>query len=372
MSANKRHITVLVSNDLQFDQRVAKVCDTLLSMNYDVLLVGRMMPGSQPFERPYPVRRFKLWFQKGALFYAVLNLRLFFFLLFRRTDVILANDLDTLLPAFLVSRIKNCELVYDSHEYFTEAEGLTGRSFQRNVWLAIERFIFPKLKYVYTVNESIASIYRDLYLVDVRVVRNIPKLQKNIVSKSRHELGLPSHKKVIILQGAYIDPDRGGEELVQAMQYLDDVMLLIIGSGRAMEVLKGLMQKLNLQDKIRIMGKMPFLELRQYTMAADLGLSLDKPLHLNYTLSLPNKLFDYIHSLTPVLVSDLPELRRIVSTYEVGMIATSHEPRKLADAIQHALHHSDYNQWKQNCLTAREELNWESEEQVLRSIYSKL
>ncbi len=372
MPFGQKHITVLVSNDLQFDQRVAKVCESLKSMNYQVLLVGRMMRGSQPFERPYATKRFNLWFQKGAFFYAALNIRLFFFLLFKKTDVILANDLDTLLPAFLISRLKNIDVVYDSHEYFTESEGLTGRIFQKRVWLGIERFIFPKLKHVYTVNESIAQIYRDLYHVNVKVVRNIPKLQSEIQPKSRHDLGLPEHQKIIILQGAYIDPDRGGEELIQSMQYLQGVLLLIIGSGRAMDTLKKMVVELNLVDKVRIMGKMPFGELRQFTMAADLGLSLDKPLHLNYTLSLPNKLFDYIHSGTPVLVSDLPELRRIVANFDVGVIASSYEPKILADDIHRALYHEDYAKWKRNCLLAREELNWENEAKVLQVIYGNL
>ena len=158
---NGKRITVLVSNDLEFDQRVAKVCSTLEQLGYQITLVGRMLPTSRHFERSYPTKRFKLLFERGALFYAALNIRMFWYLLLAKTDVILANDLDTLLPAFLVSKLRGKELVYDSHEYFTEAEGLTGRGFQKKVWLSIERFVFPKLKRVYTVNESIASIYRD-------------------------------------------------------------------------------------------------------------------------------------------------------------------------------------------------------------------
>lgn len=363
------HITVLVSNDLQHDQRVAKVCSTLLELNYDITLVGRLLKESKDFQRPYEIKRFRLLFKHGVFFYAALNLRLFFYLLFKRTDVILANDLDTLLPAYLMSVIRVKKLVYDSHEYFTEAEGLTGRKFQKNIWLFIERRIFPKLKYVYTVNESIAEIYRKQYHVDVHVVRNIPVLNPLVNLKSRVELGLPENKKIILLQGAYIDPDRGGMELVQAMQYLDNTLLLVIGSGRDIENLKLLVSELKLQDKVRILPKMAFDDLRQYTANVDLGLSLDKPLHLNYTLSLPNKLFDYIHAGTPVLVSDLPELRRIVLEYQVGAIVETIEPDKIAKAIADALKNDDYNVWKRNCLNARETLNWQQESKVLLKLY---
>lgn len=372
MSAQKKHITVLVSNDLQHDQRVAKVCETLMNLNYDISLVGRMMHGSSQFERPYETHRFKLLFYTGALFYAALNIRLFFYLLFKKTDVILSNDLDTLLPAFLVSRLRCKKLVYDSHEYFTEAEGLTGRKFQKRVWEVIEGWIFPRLEHVYTVNDSIANIYAKKYGVNVSVVRNIPLLNPLLKLKSRIELGLPEDKKILLLQGAYIDPDRGGKELVEAMPMLPDMILLIIGSGREIETIKNLVRDLHLEERVRIYPKMPFEELRQYTANVDLGLSLDKPLHLNYTLSLPNKLFDYIHAGVPVLVSDLPELRRVVNEYHVGWIAPKVEPEVLANEIARALASKEYDQMKRNCLTAREKLNWQQESQILRRIYTSL
>jgi hypothetical protein len=123
-----KHITVLVSNDLEHDQRVAKVCGTLRQMGFQITLVGRMMRHSGPYTGPYHAVRFRLWFEKGAMFYAALQIRLLFYLLFKKTDIVVANDLDTLLPAYLISKWRGKQLVYDSHEYFTEAEGLTGRA----------------------------------------------------------------------------------------------------------------------------------------------------------------------------------------------------------------------------------------------------
>jgi len=274
-----------------------------------------------------------------------------------------------LLPAYIISRLRSKKLYYDSHEYFTEAEGLTGRAFQKSIWLAIESRIFPKLKHVYTVNESIASIYRKQYGVDVKVVRNIPPLKSISEVKSRIELSLPEDKKIILLQGAYIDPDRGGVELVLAMQWVESTLLLIIGSGRDLEKIKCLVSELNLADKVLILPKMPADQLIQYTSNVDLGLSLDKPLHLNYTLSLPNKLFDYIHASVPVLVSDLPELRAIVNQYQVGMLIDEVTPEKLSLSIKNALNHADYSLWKANCIKAQVELNWQKESETLKQIY---
>ena len=42
---------------------------------------------------------------------------------------------------------------------------------------------------------------------------------------------------------------------------------------------------------------------------------------LNHRLALPNKLFEYLMAGTPVLASDLPEIRKIVTGYQVGRLA---------------------------------------------------
>jgi glycosyltransferase involved in cell wall biosynthesis len=366
-----KRITVLVSNDLEYDQRVRKVCATLTEMGFKITLVGRRRPHSKKFQRPYKTRRFRLLFNSGALFYANLNLRLFFYLLFKRTDIILANDLDTLWPAWIVGKWRSKEVVYDSHEYFTEASGLTGRPFPKRVWTSIEKRIFPKLKRVYTVNESIAKIYRELYQVDVKVVRNVPPKWERGDIPSREQLGLPTDKKIILLQGAFIDHDRGCLEAVECMQYVENALLLVIGEGQALPEAKELTRKLQLDDRVEFKPRMPFEELRQYTAVSDLGLSLDRPDHLNYKLSLPNKIFDYIQSRTPVLVSDLPELKRVMDQYNIGLVADDHDVHTLAKLMQRAVDQPDAA-WVGELERAAKENNWEQESEVIQSIYEGL
>ena len=81
---NQQKIVVTVSNDLSTDQRVRKMCHSLQKRGYDILLVGRELKNSLPIDRPYRTKRFRLWFNKGGLFYANLNIRLFFYLLYSK------------------------------------------------------------------------------------------------------------------------------------------------------------------------------------------------------------------------------------------------------------------------------------------------
>ena len=370
-----KHAIVSVINDLSTDQRVHKVCTTLTNMGYDVTLIGRKQRKSLPLAaREYKTKRMFLIFEKGPLFYLIFQKRLFWHLLFHKADVLVANDLDTLLPNYLISKLKGSSLVYDSHELFCEVPELQSSPAKRKIWKRLEKWIFPKLKNVFTVNNSIASIYSKEYNVEVKVIRNMPLLAKSkiIEVKTKAELGLPAYKKIIVLQGTGINIDRGAEEAVQAMQYVTNAVLVIIGSGDVIHILKQMAIDLKLSDKVLFIGKVPFEKLIQYTRLADLGLTLDKDTNINYHFSLPNKLFDYLHAGVPVLSSDLIEIKNIILEYEIGDIIESHQPHHIAEKINDILNNETKLQvWKKNTTIAAAKLNWETEEQQLKSVYSK-
>lgn len=365
-------VIVSVTNDLSTDQRVDKVCNTLTGMGFSVTLIGRLLPDSATLDRSYGTRRMRLFFRKGPLFYAEYNIRLFIFLLLNRCNILVSNDLDTLLPNFLVHKIKRIPLVYDSHEYYTETPELVNRPFIQGIWQWIEGMIFPKLKDIITVNESIARLYEEKYGKKINIVRNIPRSFKPFTGKSRKELGLPEDRKIVLMQGAGINIQRGAEEAIEAMKLINNAILLIIGGGDVIEQLKKQSSAPELKGKILFKPKMPYVELIQHTRLADIGLTLDKDTNINYRFSLPNKLFDYIHSGIPVLASRLPEICRIVEGYNIGMIVESHNPAEIADKINLMLTDSASRSiWKENLTIAARELTWEHEEIVLKNIYQK-
>jgi len=357
---------VCVTNDLSNDQRVHKTCMTLQKCGYWVKETGRLLPESVPLERDYFTIRKKLWFRKGPQFYAEFNIRLFLYLMTTKVDLIFANDLDTLPAAYLAAKIRNKRIIYDTHEYYTETPELVNRKLTQTIWKKIEDYFFPKLTDILTVNSSIAKLYGDKYNKTVHVSRNIPLTFTVERLKTRIQLGLPMNKHILILQGTGINIERGAEEAVLAMQYLNDTVLLIVGSGDVFPTLHKIIEKNNLQDKVIFKPKMPFAELRQYTMNSDLGLAIDKDTNLNYHFSLPNKLFDYIHSGIPVLSSELIELKKIIDQYDIGYYIQNHDPKHIASVITSIFSDEKrYNRVKQNTVKAKEELCWEKEEKVL-------
>ncbi len=364
---------VSVTNDLATDNRVARTCGVLAEQGYEVLLVGRKLPGSLPLERPYKTRRMRLLFNKGPLFYAEYNLRLFFLVLFSHCTLLFSNDLDTLLPNYLVARLRGKRLVYDTHEFYTEVPELVGRPRVRAVWLAIERWIFPKLKHVITVNQSIANAYKERYGNEVHVVRNIPMPRELQSAPSREALGLPADKHILLLQGSGINVDRGAEEAVLAMQELPGCLLLIIGGGDAWPVLERMVQEHGLQDRVRLIGKMPYARMMDYTRNADLGLTLDKDTNLNYRFSLPNKLFDYLHAGIPVLATDLPEVAAIVRAHDCGVVLPAADPDAITGAVRALFTAPDrYAALRRNAIFAARELDGGEEVAKLRSILEGL
>lgn len=362
-----RKIIVSVTNDLTTDQRVAKICDTLLEMNLEVVLVGRYLQNSINISRNYKTKRFKLWFNKGALFYANYNIRLFFFLLFSKFDILWSNDLDTLPANYMISKLKSKKIIFDSHEYFTEVPELVDRPKVKRIWKEIEKRILPKLKHVFTVSPSIANMYKKEYGINVKLLRNVPASSDISNIKIIQDIRVKD-KFILIYQGA-INVNRGIEYMVKAMKYIDNAFLYILGSGDISNQINELISSMGLSNKVKMLGEIPYEELKSYTIQADIGLSLEEDIGLNYRFALPNKLFNYIHANIPVLVSYLPEMKNIVDQYQIGLTINKHDEKHIAEVINKMLGDNEkMKSWKQNTIQAAMELNWNKEKQVIKAI----
>jgi glycosyltransferase involved in cell wall biosynthesis len=381
---------VSVTNDLTTDQRVNRTCLALVKSGYQVLLVGRRLRNSVTLTpRPYQMHRMRLLFEKGPLFYAEYNISLFFFLLLHKYDLVVSNDLDTLPANFLANRIKfkwfafqnkkekgksSASVVrhlHDCHEYFRGMPELTGRKKVLKVWKWIEDRIFPKLTHVVAVNQSVADLYTKEYGNIIVVIRNMPFRKPLTGGHHREQLHIAGDQRIILYQGA-VNVDRGLEEAVLAMRYMKtQAVLIIAGIGDIYKELKKLALKNNLEQKVIFLGQVPFQELHAYTRMADMGISIEKDVSINYHYCLPNKFLDYIQAGVPVLVSAFPEMKAIVDHYHIGEYLDSHDPMIIADQFDSMLNdEKKMAMYKSNLIKAAEELCWETEEAALSEMLS--
>jgi len=157
-----------------------RICSSLVQQGYKVTLVGRRLPQSSLLaSQPFLQKRLACFFNKGFLFYAEYNLRLFLWLLIQKADCICAIDLDTILPCLFASKLKATKRVYDAHELFCEMKEIVTRPSRYKIWKWIEQYTVPQFNYGYTVCQPIADEFQRMYGVKYEVVRNLPvRMQK--------------------------------------------------------------------------------------------------------------------------------------------------------------------------------------------------
>jgi glycosyltransferase involved in cell wall biosynthesis len=371
---HKTRIAFSVTNCICHDQRVLKIAETVSRLNCNIIIIGRKSGDCCNYDSvPFKTKRFKMLFKRGFLFYKFFNIRIFFYLLFHKYDLLVSNDLDTLLPNYIVAKLKQLPLVYDSHEYFTGVPEIQNRPFVKWVWELIEKSIFPRLKYVITVSEPIASLYENMYHVRPLVVRNFSKNADHITPYARQEIDVPTNDLVLIIQGTGINIDKGAEELIDAVNISYEVTLLVVGSGDVVPQLKHRVKELNIGHKVKFIPTVSWEKLMKYTKSADIGMCIEKDTNLNYRYSLPNKLFDYIAAGIPVIASDLPETGKIISENGCGMIISFVTPEKISNALSELKDNPvKLAELKRNAIVTSKKLTWEIESEKVKEFYNKV
>lgn len=339
-----------------------RICTSVAQAGFEVVLVGRKLPTSKPLSNfKFIGNRLNCWFNKGFAFYAEYNIRLFFFLLFTNAHCFCAIDLDTIIPVYFVSILKNKKRVYDAHELFTEQKEIVTRPAVHKIWLAVERFCVPKFKYGYTVNLFIKEELNRRYGVNYGIVRNIPlKVEGERDAKIGNQQLAISNQQFIIYQGA-VNEGRSFETLIPAMKQVN-CTLLICGEGNFFEQTKALIAEHELQDKIELRGYVSPAELKEITPTALLGLTLFEKTGLNQYYSLSNRFFDYIMAGIPQVCVGYPEYKAINDTHQIALLIDDTTKDTIANAINTLINDKQlYNQLQQNCIKARTVLNWEHE-----------
>jgi len=286
-------------------------------------------------------------------------------------DILHCNDLNTLQIAFIVKRFynKDVKIVYDAHEYETETNGLHG--VQKTLVKFLERSLIKYADKVICVSDAIANEYVKLYNIEKpALILNTPPY-KEIEKKDifRDIFNIEKDKRIFLYQGS-ISKGRGVEVVVESFQRLQNTNAVIVfmGYGEMETYIKEIAKK---ESNIYFHPAVSPDILLEYTSSADFGIATIEDSCLSYRYCLPNKMFEYMMAEIPVIVSNLPEMKRIVRGYEVGVVAKTNSFQGLQEAITEALKLDKVKLFK-NIQKVKEIYNWQEQEKVLISLYKDI
>lgn len=364
-NANRKKLVFAVINDINYDQRMIRICSSLQDAGYEVLLIGKERPDSKPlFPQSFETKRIKIKATEGKMMYAWYWIRLFFSLLRVPADAFCATDLDSIIPIYIASFFRRKKRVYDGHELFTEMKEVVTRPKEKKMWDWIEKSFLPKFTKGYTIGEAYAQYFKDKYQLNYQIVRNATKLEEY--------KRIPNNSPFILYQGA-VNEGRCFEQLLPAMAQVP-YTLIICGKGNFYDKAKAMVDTLNINDRVVFKGFIPPEQLKDYTQKATVGITLFDGISISNQLSMANRYFDYMHGGVPQLCMKFPEYELVNQKYEIAyLIESPPTPESIAKALTQLMEDKAYHERLQkNCIKARAVYNWENEVKTLVKFYHEL
>jgi glycosyltransferase involved in cell wall biosynthesis len=188
----------------------------------------------------------------------------------------------------------------------------------------------------------------------------------------RNEFGIESDRKIILYLGG-ISEGRGVRYLLEAFHAISNHnhALVFIGYGDLEELVSAYSAK---NKDIYLRKAVRPTEVIQYAASADIGVSIIEDNCLSYTYCLPNKLFEYTMAGIPTIISDLPEMRKVVDEYKIGIAISAKSNPELENALRQ-IAEMPADEMKENLKMAARDLNWENQEKfyidTIREVINK-
>jgi len=302
-----------------------------------------------------------------------------------KPQIISGHDLLGLLIGWLsnIGRKDKAKLIYDSHEFeLGRYTGGTARNKLQAFFIRhLERFLIKRCAFSIMVNDSIADEVQRIHKLTQRpiVVRSTPekwKIDQEVIRQVRVELD--SHfpaEGIILMRHGNVGTGCGIEKLLEVVKHVEGVNAVILGNGAEsyLSSLKKLTEEYGIAERVLFHPAVPLAELWKYAGAADVGLSIPSAVSMSYYYALPNKLFENIQSETPVIVSNFPEMKRVVDQYGIGLLCDPENTEEICACVEKMrTDKAFYEQCKKNTRVAKEELCWEKEKEILKSAYRRI
>ncbi len=284
-------------------------------------------------------------------------------------DILHCNDINMLPIAVIIKKYynKNVKIVYDAHEYETETYALNG--IQKKITKLSEKQLIKYADRVITVSDSIAHEYVKLYgIKKPALVLNAPPYRE-VKKQDRFRETFGIEGKTLFLYQGGLGKNRGIELLIEVFKAIDDESVMIFMGYGELEAL--IVEASKESDNIFFHKAVSPDVLLEYTVSADFGIATIEDSCLSYRYCLPNKLFEYIMAEVPVIVSNLPEMSKVVKEGKIGVVLEEETLQGVTNAIKEAVA-LDKKEINKNLKKVKKIYNWEEQEKVLLKVYGGL
>lgn len=368
----KKSVTISFLGNANYDTRVTNLTKSLQADGFDVKVISFdwLTPNFTTVIGDTAI--YKLVKKKNSLPY-YLN---FLFILFKellktKSSIYIAEDITTLPVVTFIAKLKGARLYYNSREFYAFLAGLRNKPKTQAIIRMLENFFIRKVDKVFVTGDGDAEFLQEYYKIsNTVVIRNLPLEQKSTAPKDfRKTLNISEDNTILLYQGVILE-GRGFEPLLNAIQDIKQCDLVVLGTGIFKSKFEDISKALGIELRVHFLGNIEQSELINYTAGADIGISLIENISQSYYYALPNKLFEYIMAELPVLVSDLPQMKKIVIDYKVGEVVNLEDSDKLKSGIKEFISNKDKLKiYKQNTRIASLELNWQKEYQKIRHLF---
>lgn len=363
----QKRILIVFLGNIAHDSRSFKIYNSLIKSGYNVRVLCAREPKEEVFKSPNVLYITLKSHKKAITKILVFYLKSISFIPKVDADIVIASDFFSLPVAWLISKLRNANLIYDSRELYSALASLHGRKLKQHLITIIERFFASNCTIILTVNQAIYEVLSTrFYNKKFQILRNFP-YKKDQMKVFTIPQNFFSPNDILLVYFGLFHPGRGLKLYFDVLEKLfskfPNVKLLLIGKGELRWEVEKEIKERNLENFVFIFG--PYAP-DQYILFPNvekiIGLCIIEPLSTSYFFSLPNKIFEYIQHQIPFVASDFPEIRKIVERYKVGILVNPGKLEEISKALRNLMDNDTlYNELKENCKVALNELNWEEE-----------
>lgn len=273
-------------------------------------------------------------------------------------DIIHANDLNALIPAYKAAKKLKCKLVYDSHEVFVENFFSQKKKLYAAYLKAKERHIVRRIDKMVCVSHAAADYFAKIYNIDKpMVVTNCSLKSEQFISRIKND-GFEA------LNHGQFYAGRGYDIMVESIPYFKDypeIVLAIRGYGYLEKQLRNRVAEIG-DENFKFYSPVHVKDLISSASLSHVGVAITEAICLNFKLSVSNKIFEYASAGLPVIMSDIPEHRYLNGKYNFGIVLKEDTPKAFAEALIKLYTDKElYNEYSQNAIRLSREVNWENE-----------